>query len=474
MRLLTKEGDTLSILLAPTEKIRIGETLKVGQIIAQVIDLRFADVPGVLEHILRRSLIPRETRDIPPSVKSVLDTLADHKVAIAKIRGRLEKTGERTTFKSGFMEFDLSRMETQVERVREEELFSLLGLQFQGKQWAKTLSTEPQDFTIPPQRFGVNLITGIKESGKSYAAKKLLLTLIDNRVVNLVFDLNAEYVNLWRKPDDQPNEYQDRVRIFRPYVRQATATEIPLRIPLNEINAEDFARLNNVSTEASMFLSLLQFWRSHAGQQFDLHDLSRFVGSIQNEAVRLALESRVNAANASGLYGPCDLTSTFSALRQRGGAVIVDLSRTSEWPRKVLVDFVISKLPDITRQIGSISIFLEEAHLYVEERNITDIVTRMRHFGVYPTFITNVPKNLPDVVYTLLDNLISFKVQDADNLRQLSSSGKVDSDTVQTISILEPGQCLVVGRATNGYPIFAEVTPVTDVKMGGETKPLAP
>jgi hypothetical protein len=117
MRLLTKEGDTLSILLAPSEKIRIGETLKVGQLVAQVIDLRFADVPGVLEHILRRSLIPKEIRDIPPSVKSVLDTLADHKLAVAKIRGRLEKIGEQTVFKFGFLEFDLSRMETQVERI---------------------------------------------------------------------------------------------------------------------------------------------------------------------------------------------------------------------------------------------------------------------------------------------------------------------------------------------------------------------
>jgi hypothetical protein len=473
LRLLTKEGDTLSVLLAPAEKVRIGETLKVGQIVAQVIDLRFADVPGVLEHILRRSLIPRETRDIPPSVKSVLDTLADHKVAIAKIRGRLETIGEQTTFKSGFLEFDLSRMETQVERIGEDKLLSLLGLRTEGKQWARTLSTEPQNLPIPPQRFGVNLITGMKESGKSYAAKKLLLTLIDNGVVNLVFDLNAEYINLGKKTDDQPNEYQDRIRIFRPHIRRATAVEIPLRIPLNEMNAEDFARLMNISPEASMFLSLQQFWHSHRGQQFDLQDLSSFVSAIQNEAVRIALQTRIQAAQASDLFGPCDFTSTFAALRQRGGAAIVDLSRMSEWPRKIVVNFVLSKLTDITKNTGSISIFMEEAHLYIEDNNITDLVTRMRHFGVYPTFITNVPKNLPDVVYTLLDNLISFKVQDAENLRQLSSSGKVDSDTVQAISILEQGQCLVVGRATNGYPIFAEVTPVTDVKMGGETKPLA-
>lgn len=44
---------------------------------------------------------------------------------------------------------------------------------------------------------------------------------------------------------------------------------------------------------------------------------------------------------------------------------------------------------------------------------------------------------------------------------------------VQVITILEPGQCLVVGRDTNGYPVFAEVTAVPGVKMGGETKPLA-
>jgi len=472
LRLLTKEGDTFSILLSPTERVRVGETVKVGQIIAQVIDLRFADVPGVLEHILRRSLVPKQTRDVPASVKSVLDTLADHKLAVAKIRGRLEKIDEQTSFKSGFLEFDLSRMETQVERVSQDELFNLLGLRSHGREWAKTLSTDPRDFTILPQQLGVNLITGMKESGKSYAAKKLLLTLVDNGVVNLVFDLNAEYVNLWKRTDDEPNKYQGRIKIFKPYIRQAGMAEIPLGIPLNEIGAEDFARLMNVSQESSMFLSILQFWRSHAGQRFDLRDLSHFVAGIANEAVRIGLDTRINAAEASGLFGPCDFVSAFLNLKGKGGAVIIDLSRTSEWPRKIIVDFVLSQLYDITKKIGSISIFLEEAHLYIEERSIMDIVTRMRHFGVYPTFITNVPKNLPDVVYTLLDNLISFKVQDAENLRQLSSSGKTDSDTVQTISGLEERQCLVVGRATNKYPIFAEVTPVPDIKMGGETRPL--
>jgi hypothetical protein len=41
-------------------------------------------------------------------------------------------------------------------------------------------------------------------------------------------------------------------------------------------------------------------------------------------------------------------------------------------------------------------------------------------FGIFPTFITNTPRTLPDDVFTLLDNLIAFSFRNDDELRQLA------------------------------------------------------
>ena len=93
MYLLTKEQDELDIVFAPEESLRIGDNLDIEGVIAQVIDITFADLRGVLEHILRKSLISKtETQEhIQPEVKSVIDSLTDQKLAIAKIRGRLSR-----------------------------------------------------------------------------------------------------------------------------------------------------------------------------------------------------------------------------------------------------------------------------------------------------------------------------------------------------------------------------------------------
>ena len=88
---MTKYGDELALVFSPDETVRLGDTLVIEDIVAQVIDIRFADLPGVLEHILRKSLIAEsETEEhVPPELQSVVDSLTDQKLARAKIRGRL-------------------------------------------------------------------------------------------------------------------------------------------------------------------------------------------------------------------------------------------------------------------------------------------------------------------------------------------------------------------------------------------------
>ena len=154
-----------------------------------------------------------------------------------------------------------------------------------------------------------------------------------------------------------------------------------------------------------------------------------------------------------------------------GGALILNLAGMKGWQRKILVSFVLAKLDEVAQIIGSLAVFFEEAHLYVESQNIIDIVTRMRHLGIYPTFITNVPSTLPDEIYTLLDNLVEFLILNETDLNHIARSGKIDLETIATLKLLEQGKCMMVGRATSNYPLFVHITPVPNVVMGGDTKP---
>jgi hypothetical protein len=248
MYLLTKEADELAIVFAPDEKLRLGDALYIDGIVAQVVDIQFADLPGVLEHILRKSLISKvETKEhIQPEVRSIVDSLADQRLAVAKIRGRIvevsdHRGGRRKLFKTGLSEFNVSRAKTEIKVLGQDELFEALNLHLPDlSDFGKTLSSEPKSFEIPAEKLGINLITGMKGSGKSYSAKRLLLKLIERGVLTLVFDLNAEYLNLWKAEDGKPNQYASVIKVLTPRLKRAQANEQPLSIPLNEVDYDDF------------------------------------------------------------------------------------------------------------------------------------------------------------------------------------------------------------------------------------------
>jgi hypothetical protein len=484
MYLLTKEADELAIVFSPEERLRIGDTLDIDGIVAQVVDIQFADLPGVLEHILRKSLISKsEVKEhIQPEVKSVIDSLTDQRLAIAKIRGRLVEANvngnKKRVFKTGLSEFNISRAKAKINVLDQTELFNALGLRFPDScDFALTLSSDPKPFDLLAERLGINLITGMKGSGKSYSAKRLLLKLVERKVLTIVFDLNGEYLNLWKADEKTESKYCSLVRIFTPRLSRARAHELPFCIPLNEITYDDFATFVNVAQGSPTYQHLMQFWRDRGQTQFDLNDLETFVNSpqhVQNDAVRAALQGRVQAARALGLFGPSNLANLIVEMHRTGGVMVINLAQVGQWERSIIVEFVLRKLAQLGQSgdIRAVSLFLEEAQLYVDQQKMINILTRMRHLGIFPTFITNDPRTLPDEVYTLLDNLVAFMFKNEDELRQLAKSGFIDLKSINSLKHLENKQCIVVGNVTSNYPVFVEVNPQSGVVMGGETRRL--
>jgi hypothetical protein len=55
-------------------------------------------------------------------------------------------------------------------------------------------------------------------------------------VLTLVFDLNAEYLNLTKADGYTPNRYADRMITFTPYLAEETDFERTLTIPVHELS----------------------------------------------------------------------------------------------------------------------------------------------------------------------------------------------------------------------------------------------
>lgn len=99
MKLYKKEGNTVQILGFPTEEIEKGEYLLIEDfkhsrsLVIQVIDIQFANIPGILEEFLRNSTdeqdICGETLD-PLEVTPHITHIQDARMFICKIRGTIQ------------------------------------------------------------------------------------------------------------------------------------------------------------------------------------------------------------------------------------------------------------------------------------------------------------------------------------------------------------------------------------------------
>lgn len=75
-------------------------------------------------------------------------------------------------------------------------------------------------------------------------------------------------------------------------------------------------------------------------------------------------------------------------------------------------------------------------------------------------------------MFSLCDNLISFKFENEDDLKQISKAKMIDLETLKLLKNVEFFQCLIIGDLTRDFPILATITPQEGVMMGGETQRL--
>jgi hypothetical protein len=300
-----------------------------------------------------------------------------------------------------------------------------------------------------------------------------MVNLVGYKATVAVFDLNGEYVSLGMTSDGKRNAYYDKIHVLAPGQNFKVALK---QVNLHVLLGILIHALHLPGTSAREFRRIWQSLKER--DMLTLHELGEAIRNWNcNQHVRDALSSRYHALVNSGFFTDIVAEATlledclFKA-QEHGGAVIVNLRNTSTIDRQIVVEYVLGKLVEqlTSWKLKATFLFAEEAHLYLRETYWDDIVTRMRHFGIFTTFITNQPDTIKENIYRQADNIFLFNFTNEHDLDVVSRAARVDAETVRLIARdLPPHHCLTLGRVVKDFPIVVKVKAL-DVRTMGETR----
>jgi len=472
LKLLKKEGDNLLVVAASAEKVRVGDYLLVSEgerrLVLQVYDERYLDVEGIEEEIAREEVLsasaPGVTED-PADVGSVSTLIRDMRVLVCKARGTID--GSRL---SPRIDWVPSRASSKVSRLLVSELVS--SVPRLGRRMIRLGRTDSSsEFSIAAEALDgrITVITGRKDSGKSHLAKMLLRGLLDHGAYSIVFDLNDEYSNIGFRKDGTRLPMAQRVHVMRP------GRDMKFSLDSVGLRAMTFLLTHSLEMPGTSLREFVKVWESL--EQRGGVTLSSLEDAIHqwrcNEFVRDALYARFHTISSCGLFTDSeersfDLHRFFSSGRE-GGALVVSLSCVSPLNRKMVVELILSKLVELleARRVPPVFLFAEEAHLYLRETYWEDLITRMRHFGVFTVFVTNQPDAIEQRIYRQVDNIFLYNFSSDSDLSLVSQASMTDSDTVRAIvRTLPPRMCLALGHAVNNLPVIVSVDPFDSPQTG--------
>jgi hypothetical protein len=479
MRLFKKVGNTVQILSFPGEEVEKGGYLLVEDnktkkaIIIQIIDIQFANVPGVFEELLRspeaECSVSGDEVD-PLNILSHILFIQDARLLVCKIYG---------TLSNGKIEKENSwlpsRTHSKIKKISTDMLLKVAGTTV-GLPINLGETQELTPITIDACSLDgrLNIITGKKGTGKSHLSKLLVLGIVEHGATVLVLDLNGEYTGLGLRDDGVKNKYNDKMKILSPSKTfKVTLSQAKLSVVM-KILIHSFNLPGNSARE---FRYIWQYLKQKG--RLTLFELGQTIKEWKcNQHVKDAMYSRYSALVYSGfftddLFEAIDFEAELDKIDSiGGGSIIIDLSNISTINRQMVVEYVLAKLQDSLSRDRSRAIFLfaEEAHMYLRETYWDDIVTRMRHFGVFTTFITNQPNTINENIYRQADNIFLLNFVNEYDLQTISRAAKVDSETaISLVRDLPPHYCLVLGSVVKDFPIVVKVKPLK-IKTLGQTR----
>ncbi len=476
MKILSKDGNELLLLAMKEDSASKGDYMLVEDrkrsMIIQIYDEEYLSSQALIEDIVREEVVNASSAanlHDPLNIGMLSKLIRDARVFRAKLRAAVNDKGKLTNEIAWLP----SRVESRMRRLTMPELDSFLG---RTGIYPIPLgrAADDQDYEIYAEDLDgrLSIITGKKESGKSHLSKLLVKTLVQYGAFVVVFDLNNEYSGLGWRRDGSPSQVHDRIHALEP------GRNLRFKLDYCGKSAVSGMLKNALDMPAASLREFFRIWDWLENKQsLGIDALANAVNTWNiNELVRDALVSRFHVIQASHLF--TDETNGFkferliSASQTSGAALIINMGDISPAVRRMVVELVLSKLVDLLEKkaIPPIFLFAEEAHLYIRETYWEDIITRMRHFGIYTTFITNQPDAISDGIYRQADNIFLFNFTNDSDLDKIAKVSLADNDTIRSIvRTLPQRQCLAIGKVVCDLPMVIKVAQ-SDVLTLGETK----
>ncbi|TMI58219.1 ATP-binding protein [Candidatus Bathyarchaeota archaeon] len=470
MRIYRKEADEVQLIAFPDEHVHKGDYFVIEDqsqsrgLLVQAIDLQYANVPGVLEDILRDVMTDGELsgEDVDPlNISSQVDALKDTRLAVCKIRGTIAQDGSLSPSTSWLP----SRTSSKIRPYAVNKL-----IMNGGKMPVKLGHNEGEPISVDASGLdgGLNIITGRKGSGKSHLAKLLLLSMAGWGAPCIVLDVNGEYINLHKSKDGRQSSARLTVLAPRSGLNFSMA-----KLGLRTVAGVLSHALDLPATSSKVFTTI---WKDlEARGDLTLPTVIQAVQSWScHDSVREALTSRLQVLMESGLFDEANPLTEERILHtiEGGGVLVVNLKNQSQIVRRILVEIFLGELTKIlsSNWLKAAFLFAEEAHLYLRDTYWDDIVTRMRHIGLFTTFITNQPDTVQEAIYRQADNVFIFNFTNEHDIEAIGKVAKADSDTIRyLVRGIPTRRCLLLGNVVKDLPMMVDVEQL-DVRTMGETR----
>jgi len=470
VRIYRKEADEVQLIAFPDEHVHRGDYFVIEDqsqsrgLLVQAIDLQYANVPGVLEDILRDVMTDGELsgEDVDPlNISSQVDALKDTRLAVCKIRGTIAQDGSLSPSTSWLP----SRTSSKIRPYAVNKL-----IMNGGKMPVKLGHNDGEPISVDASGLdgGLNIITGRKGSGKSHLAKLLLLSMAGWGAPCIVLDVNGEYINLHKSKDGRQSSARLTVLAPRSGLNFSMA-----KLGLRTVAGVLSHALDLPATSSKVFTTI---WRDlEARGDLTLPTVIQAVQSWScHDSVREALTSRLQVLMESGLFDEANPLTEERILHtiEGGGVLVVNLKNQSQIVRRILVEIFLGELTKIlsSNWLKAAFLFAEEAHLYLRDTYWDDIVTRMRHIGLFTTFITNQPDTVQEAIYRQADNVFIFNFTNEHDIEAIGKVAKADSDTIRyLVRGIPTRRCLLLGNVVKDLPMMVDVEQL-DVRTMGETR----
>lgn len=349
----------------------------------------------------------------------------------------------------------------------------------------------------------VNLITGMKGGGKSHIAKAIIHNQRLCGMSSVVIDINREYNKLqgatvfrvganlrFRLDRVEPGTFAKILRRLSPMAERTDVVAIPAiyRFFRTMKQAGNASRLdiqylmsqaNQVFPGNQPFVQNMRASYHQSLETLDSFDLfSTGAANIAEDQAIASGAPSVGNTLSSAFY---DLDS-----RNQAGVVIFEIGGQPREVQEVVVDLVIDGLREICQrqflQRASNpthvpfypTVFFEEAHMYMDDQTINDLIPVIRHLGMNLFFVTNTPGELPNSVFRLLDNLFMTRMVNEDDINRIAGCGLTDKETIKDFAPQIPKYHSLILSSTSGvtsnFPLLFQVDSFSHLPGSGETR----